>query len=363
MNLDINRVIMAIFAIGAIIGGIDYLIGNKWGYGEKFEEAINLMPPTVFHMVGILCLTPAIGYALKLCVTPAVRLIGIDPGMLGGVLALDMGGYPLAMELADNPEVGSFSGILVGCIFGCTLVFAIPFGMGVLGKEAQKDYLIGVIIGLIAMPGGLLAGGLVQGLSIRTLLYQMIPVLFLSFILIMGLLRIPEKMISFFQKLSKDLNILISFGLVVAAVCYLLAIETPYLYPITDGMLVVVNITLALLGSLPFAKLLQVVLKRPLKAVGRKLHIQESACVAMLIGLVSAVPVYTMMDGMDSKSRIVVSTFLIDGMAILGAHLAYTAANAPEMTAAMLVCKLSASLVGLVIAFLFGRTKEKKHGD
>ena len=71
--------------------------------------------------------------------------------------------------------------------------------------------------------------------------------------------------------------------------------------------------------------------------------------------MVSAVPVYTMMEDMNKRSRIIVSTFLIDGMAILGAHLAYTAANNPAMTASLLVCKLSASLVGLIIAFIYTR--------
>ena len=232
-------------------------------------------------------------------------------------------------------------------------MFAIPFGMGVLKKDAQNDYLVGVIIGLIAMPVGFLTGGMVQGMAVLKLLYQTLPVLILSIILIIGLIRIPQKMISFFQKLAYGLKILINIGLVIGAVTYLLGIETPYLIPITEAMVVVVNITLALLGSLPFAKLLQLVLNKPLKLIGTRLRIQDSACAGILIGMVSAVPVYTMMENMNKRSRIIVSTFLIDGMAILGAHLAYTAANNPAMTASLLVCKLSASLVGLIIAFIY----------
>lgn len=211
--MDINRIIMTIFAVGAFIGGIDFLLGNKFGFGEKFEEAIQLMPPTAFNMVGIICISPLIAAILRLFIAPLCNRVGIDSGMLGGVLALDMGGYPLAMELAADAQIGQYSGILIGCIFGCTLVFAIPFGMGVLKKDAQNDYLVGVIIGLIAMPVGFLTG----------------------------------------------------------------------------GMVVVVNITLALLGSLPFAKLLQLVLNKPLKVIGTRLRIQDSACAGILIGMVSAV--------------------------------------------------------------------------
>ena len=358
--MDINRIIMTIFAVGAFIGGIDFLLGNKFGFGEKFEEAIQLMPPTALNMVGIICISPLIAAIPRLFIAPLCNRVGIDPGMLGGVLALDMGGYPLAMELAADAQIGQYSGILIGCIFGCTLVFAIPFGMGVLKKDAQNEYLVGVIIGLIAMPVGFLAGGMVQGMAVLKLLYQTLPVLILSIILIIGLIRIPQKMIGFFQKLARGLKLLINIGLVTGAVTYLLGIETSYLIPITEAMVVVVNITLALLGSLPFAKLLQLVLNKPLKIIGTKLRIQDSACAGILIGMVSAVPVYTMMEDMNKRSRIIVSTFLIDGMAILGAHLAYTAANNPAMTGPLLVCKLSASLIGLIIAFIYTRNSSEQ---
>ena len=351
--MDINRIIMAVFAIGALIGGADYLLGNRWGYGAKFEEAIHLMPPTILSMVGILCVAPSLAVVLRVCVSPLYRLLNIDPSMLGGLLALDMGGYPLAMGLAENSQIGQYSGILVGCILGCTLVFAIPFGMGVLKEEAKKDYIIGIIIGLIAMPVGLLVGGIVQGIPSLVLLYQSLPVLIFSLLLILGLIRFPQKMIAFFQQLSKGLKFLARAGLVVGSITYLLGIETEYIAPITEGMTVVVNITLALLGSLPFAKLLQLVLNRPLASMGKRLRVSDTACAGILIGMVSAVPVYTMMNDMDHRSRIILSTFLIDGMAILGAHLAYTAANSPDMTGALLACKVSASVVGIVIAGIY----------
>jgi len=48
--------------------------------------------------------------------------------------------------------------------------------MGVLEEGAKKDYIIGIIIGLIAMPVGLLAGGITLGIGGYTLLYQSMPV-------------------------------------------------------------------------------------------------------------------------------------------------------------------------------------------
>lgn len=40
-----NQILMIIMAIGAIVGGIDRIFGNKLGYGEKFEEGFHLLGP------------------------------------------------------------------------------------------------------------------------------------------------------------------------------------------------------------------------------------------------------------------------------------------------------------------------------
>ena len=34
--MDINRIIMSIFALGAIVGGIDFIFGSKHEYGKQF---------------------------------------------------------------------------------------------------------------------------------------------------------------------------------------------------------------------------------------------------------------------------------------------------------------------------------------
>ena len=79
--MDINRILMTVFAVGAFIGGIDFLLGNKFGFGEKFEEAIQLMPPTAFNMVGIICISPLIAAILRLFIAPLCNRVGIDPGL------------------------------------------------------------------------------------------------------------------------------------------------------------------------------------------------------------------------------------------------------------------------------------------
>ena len=69
-------------------------------------------------MAGILCLAPLLSAGLGKSVVPLFRVLGFDPGMFGSILAIDMGGYQMAMDLAEDPRIGRFSGIIVSAIFG-----------------------------------------------------------------------------------------------------------------------------------------------------------------------------------------------------------------------------------------------------
>ena len=34
-----NQMLMYVMAFGALLGGVDRILGNRFGYGERFEEA------------------------------------------------------------------------------------------------------------------------------------------------------------------------------------------------------------------------------------------------------------------------------------------------------------------------------------
>ena len=102
-----NRILMLIMAAGAVVGGIDRLRGNKHGYGEKFEEGFLFLGPTALSMAGMICLAPVLADVLGKVIVPLYRAMGVDPAMFGSLLAIDMGGYQLAKELASDARVGS----------------------------------------------------------------------------------------------------------------------------------------------------------------------------------------------------------------------------------------------------------------
>ena len=86
-----EQVILWILGVGAVIGGIDRLAGNRFGLGEKFEEGFCLLGQTALSMAGILCLAPLLSDGLETVLAPIFRAVGLDPAMLGGIIAIDAG--------------------------------------------------------------------------------------------------------------------------------------------------------------------------------------------------------------------------------------------------------------------------------
>ena len=164
-----------------LIGAVDRIRGNRWGYGEQFEEGFHAIGPMMLAMAGVIAAAPVLAIVLKPIVVPIYQLIGADASMFAGtLLASDTGGYPLAMELAGNNAVGNFSGLLVANMLGATLVFTLPVGMSLM-KEKDYPYLgAGVLAGIITIPIGCLVGGIVMNftsykMSLLSIIRNMLP--------------------------------------------------------------------------------------------------------------------------------------------------------------------------------------------
>ena len=165
--MSINEIIVYIMVAFMVLGALDKIIGNKFGLGEKFDEGIMAMGALAIAMVGVVSLAPVLANILKPIVVPLYGFLGADPAMFATtLLANDMGGYPLAMELALTKEAGLFAGLILGAMMGPTIVFTIPVALGIIQKEDHPFLAQGVLAGLITIPIGCLAGGLVDRKSV-----------------------------------------------------------------------------------------------------------------------------------------------------------------------------------------------------
>lgn len=351
-----NQILMIVMAAGAVLGGIDRLRGNAWGLGHKFESGFMLMGSMALSMAGMICLTPVLSQVLGYVIVPLYRLLGVDPAMFGSLLAIDMGGYQLAKDLAQLPLLGSYAGLVASSIFGCTLVFTIPVGMGMIPKADRPLFAQGIMLGLAAMPVGLVIGGLLCGLSPLACLHQNLPILVLALLLLLGLWKIPNQLIKGFCLLAEGIRWLVTLGLVLAAVASMTGWNpVPGMAPIEDALATVASISVVLLGSLPVAELVRRLLSRPFTRLGHRLRLKPQSLTAMLVGLVSALPTLAMYPDMDARGKITAGAFLVSGTSLLAAHMAFTMSTEPGMLPAVMAAKLSGALAAVLLALCLTR--------
>ena len=139
--MSFHEILIAVMAAFAVAGAIDRIFGNRWGLGKEFEEGILAMGSLALAMVGIVCLAPVLASLLKPVVVPVFAFLGADPAMFAGtILACDMGGGALAVELAASPQAAMLGGVLTGSMLGATVVFTIPVAMGILEERTGRSW-------------------------------------------------------------------------------------------------------------------------------------------------------------------------------------------------------------------------------
>jgi len=346
-----NDILMMIMAVGAVIGGADRIFGNRLGLGEHFEKAFMLLGTMALSIPGMICLAPVLADVLGRVIVPLYQLMGVDPAMFGSLLSIDMGGYQLAKGLAADAQIGSYAGLVVSSIFGCTLVFTIPVGMGMIAPGDRPLLARGIMLGLASMPVGLIVGGLLCGLSLPVCLHQNLPIFVLALLLLLGLWKIPDRMVKGFCILADGIKILVTAGLVAAAVESLTGWSLiPGMAPIEEGMAVISNIGVVMLGSLPMAEILRRVLERPFALLGGLVGVKAQSLTGMLVSLVTPLPTLAAYGEIDDKGKVAAGAFIVSGTSLLAAHMGFVVGTEPELLVPVMAGKFSGALAAAVLA-------------
>ena len=353
------RILMLIFAACAVLGGLDRLLGNRFGLGKAFESGFQMLGPVALSMAGIICLSPVLSQVLGVLVKPLYHLLGQDPAMFGSVLAIDMGGYQMALGLADDVHVGRFAGIIAAAILGCTVSFTIPTGMGMFDQAQRDHFARGILYGLCTLPLSLLMGGLLCGLGFLQTLWLCLPVAVLSALLVWALTKKPKAALKGFSLFAGLLKILTTAGLVLGAFQYISGIILlPILTPLEDSMKIVSAIGIMMLGSLPLAEILQWALKKPMQRLGDKLGIGDAGMAGMLLLYLNTMPGLTAMPRMNPRGRIVSAAFAVSAASCLSAHFAFTMGTEPDLGLPLIVTKLLGGLIAAAFAWCMTRKGE-----
>ncbi len=354
--MDINVIIVWIMMVFMILGALDRIIGNRFGLGEEFENGIIAMGALALAMVGVVSLAPVLAKILGPVITPLYTFLGADPSMFATtLLAIDMGGYPLAMEMALTPEAGRYAGIILGSMMGPTIVFSIPVALGIIKKEDQRWLALGILAGIITIPIGCIVGGLVAGWQFGMVVMNMIPVTIVSLLIALGLWRIPEKMISGFNYFGKGVVIMITIGLAASIFETLTKVVIiPGMAPITDGIFAVGSIAIVLAGAYPMVKFITKVFSKPLMKLGKVLGMGDVAAAGMIATLANNIPMFAMMKDMDNRGKVLNCAFAVSAAFTFGDHLGYTAGIGEQpLIFPMIVGKLVAGITAVAVAMIF----------
>lgn len=350
--MNINKGIVYIMVFFMMVGAIDKILGNKWGYGKQFDEGFMFMGPLALAMLGVVSLAPVLAAVLSPILLPVYELLSADPAMFAGTfLAIDMGGYSLAMVLAGTWEAGMFSGMILSTMLGVTIVFTIPVALGIIEKEDHVLLAKGILAGIVTIPVGCLVGGLLAGFERSMMLHNLIPVVIVAGAIAFGLWKTPEKIIKGFSVFGRAVVIVSTIGLVAIIIETLTGVVViPGMTPISEGVQIVGSIVIILAGAFPMLYFIQTAFRKPLMRLGSLLGMGDVAAAGMLSSLANNIAMFGMMKDMDDKGKVLNAAFAVSGSFVFGGQLGFIASVNEDMIVPVIIGKLVGGITAVLVA-------------
>jgi ethanolamine transporter len=311
-------------------------------------------------MLGIISLAPVLATLLNPVVVPVYRFLGADPAMFAGtILACDMGGGSLAMQMSSDPDAALLGGVLCGSMLGATIVFTIPVAMGILRQQDRPAMAKGILSGIVTIPVGVLVGGLVAGFPLLMVLKNLVPIVLIGGLIVLGLLFAEKAMIKGFGIFGKGIIALITVGLGAAIVEELTGFTViPGMAPLSEGFETVGAIAIVLAGAFPLVHVVTTLLRKPLMKLGGKLGVNDVAAGGLIATLANSIATFERVKDMDDRGKVVNIAFAVSAAFVFGDHMGFTAGFAPTMLTAMILGKLAGGVTAVAVALLLTRKKQ-----
>ncbi len=353
--MDVSFAIMLVMAVFMVIGAVDKgLLGGRLGYADKFTEGLDAMGPLAAAMLGLMCFAPVLGKVLAPAAVWFYGLFQADPSMLAGtLLPMDMGGYPLAQELALTPEAALFAGCLYSSTLGCTICFSIPVALGIIKGEDKPFFTQGMLAGLLSIAPACLIGALLFGLPTKMVLHNSLPALLFTLVLALCLWKFPKMTGHAFLLFSKFITAVIYLTLAAAVFEALTGIVViPGMAEIGPQLKTVGIIGITLAGTYPLMHFLTKTLQKPLSRAGARLGVNDIAMGGMLACLANNIPTLGMVKDINPRGKVVAIAFSVPASFVVGDYLAYVSANFPQHLPLLVVTKLLGGIIAILCALL-----------
>lgn len=347
----------------SVLGAVDRILGNRFGIGKEFEKGFMLFGTMALSMIGMIIISPFIAELLQPAFTWVYEVLHLDPSIIpASLFANDMGGAPLAQEIAKDETIGMFNALVVSAMMGCTISFTIPYALGVVHPSHHKEVLLGFLCGIVTIPVGCFVAGLVCKIAIIPLIINLLPLLIFSGLIACGLVFCPMFCVKIFSIFGTFIKILITVGLALGIIRFLTGFELiKGLATLEEGAAVCLNASAVMTGAFPFMFIVAKLVNRPLKRLGAHTGINELSALGFVSSLATSVTTFEMMNNMDKKGIVLNSAFAISAAFTFAGHLAFTMAFDTAYIIPMIIGKLAAGVTALFLAvIIYNRTNMRQ---
>lgn len=378
--------VIYLIMVCAAIGAIASVVNEDGHLANEFMNGINSIGPIFLPVAGIMASAPYLTSFVTQVLSPAFEIFGADPAMAATTLiAVDMGGYQLASELAKSKESWMIATV-TGYMSGASLVFSIPVALKMLSKEDHPYLAMGVMAGFLAIPVGVFVSCLLMiggnpairsfvttsgvsdyqlHLTITQSLLNIAPLAVICGLIALGLYKVPSVMIRGFICLGR----LMESALKLVFVCCVIEFFTgffsnlfgswgfdPIIADESDlnrALEVAGYIGIMLCGAFPMVYLIKTYLARILAAIGNKVGMSIECTTGILAATANVLALFAMVGQMKPEDKVKTIAYAVCCAFLLGDHLAFSANFQPTMILPVMIGKLSGGILAVFIATKF----------
>lgn len=354
-----------IMVVFSVVAGIDKILNNRFGLGEKFDEGFKALGGLALTIIGIYSISPIVAKFLTPILYPLAKAINTDPSVfIGSLLAPDLGGYTTSIGIAASEIVGRFNGLILSSMLGTIISFTIPVAVGLISKEDFDYFAKGVLAGIMTIPLGMVVGGLMMGVNIVDIIFSLIPVIVFSILIVFGLLKAQKSIIKIFNLLGKIILSISTLGLILCIIKFMFGIELiKDMIPIEEGAILVIKIGIILSGAYPMFYVISRILHKYLSKIGNKFELDQYSILGIFSSLANCIPMLGIYDKMNEKGKILNAAFAVSGAFTFGGQLGYISSVSPETVNPFIVSKLTAGISAILVAVLLMRLEKSRRSE
>ena len=381
----IGDVVIYIIMAFVVWGAVAAIINDREGMGKEFLTGLHSIGPIFIPVAGIMASIPYLSTFVENVLGPVWEAVGADPGIAATTfIASDMGGYQLALATADSNGAWIMA-LVTGFMAGATIVFTIPVGLAMLDKADHKYMALGVMSGVLTIPIGVFIAmtlvlisdsGIrseaattgptnvpIEGLSMGSMLVNLIPVTIVVVLIALGLRLVPDLMIRIFLIFGRVLDVAIKLVLAFSIVEYFTGFFSelfgswgfdPIIADEADqfrALEVAGYIGIMLAGAFPMVYAIRTYLKKPISAIGSKVGLSTEGTAGVLAAAANVLALFHLVRDMPARDKVMCIAFAVCSAFLLGDHLSFTANFQPNLIGPVLIGKLTAGVLAMVLAY------------